>query len=188
MKISKIAKTIGGYTFRKTIEPDKHGNVFVLQANNIVNGKNIEDVGGFIRTSFQGLRTATFLQKNDVIIVSRGTGHGSFRASVFLSENLNVIASSSLFIIRLLDKDILADYLALYLNSLDGQNKLFKIAIGSSFHAIPRKALDDLDIPVPNIEKQKLIIKLNINIKEQQKLVDYKYKLIDNIFNQALIS
>jgi len=93
-----------------------------------------------------------------------------------------------LFIIRLLDKDILADYLALYLNSLDGQNKLFKIAIGSSFHAIPRKALDDLDIPVPNIEKQKLIIKLNINIKEQQKLVDYKYKLIDNIFNQALIS
>lgn len=188
MKISKIAKTIGGYTFRKTIEPDNHGNVFVLQANNIINGQNIENINGLIKTSFQGLRTTTFLQKNDVILVSRGSGHGSFRAAVFLSDNSNVIASSSLFIIRLIDKDVLADYLAIYLNSLDGQNKLFKIAIGSSFHAIPRKALDDLEIPIPSIEKQKLIINLSINIKEQQKLVDYKYGLIDNIFNKILIS
>jgi len=188
LKISEIAKTIGGYTFRKSIESDKSGNVFVLQANNINNGKNIENTDDFIKTSFQGFRTATFLQKNDIVLVSRGTGFGSFRSVVFLSGDSNVIASSSLFIVRLLNKNILPDYLTLYLNSSEGQNKLLKIASGSHFQAIPRKEFDNIDIPIPTLEKQKLMIDLNDNIKKQQDLVSRKYKIMENIINQSFTS
>ena len=159
---------IGGYTFRKTIEPDSSGNVFVLQANNIFAGQKIDRTDNLIKTSFTGSRTATFLQKNDVVLVSRGMGHGAFRSVVFLSDSSNVIASASLFIIRLLDNNVLPDYLVVYLNSIEGQNRLLKIGSGSHFQTLPRREFEKLEIPIPPLDKQKMIVDLFENINRQK--------------------
>ena len=167
-KITNVADIINGYTFRGAIETIKNSDVFVLQAKDIIQGQNISDTNKLTPIAFKGVRTASFLQKNDVVVVSRGTGAGSFRSVVF-NSNENVIASSSLLILRIKKKEILPEYVSLYLNSSYGQNKILETVVGSYIHAISRKKFEEeIKIPIPSLEKQESLVKL-IKISNSKK-------------------
>ena len=71
--MSDIAEIINGYSFRGAIESVKGGDTFVLQAKDIVQGHNITDLDKLTPITFSGIRTASFLQKNDVVIVANCT-------------------------------------------------------------------------------------------------------------------
>lgn len=187
MKISNFAEVINGYTFRGAIEPLKNGDIFVLQAKDIVSGQNVTDIDKLTPIAFTGTRTASFLQKDDVLIVSRGMGIGSFRSAVFSLETTNVIASSSLLIIRIKKKEILPEYVSLYFNSPDGQNKILETVAGSYIRAISRQKLkEEIEIPIPPLEKQESLIKLNQNIKQQEKIYNRKKQLKQEIINATI--
>ena len=185
-KITNVADIINGYTFRGAIETIKNSDVFVLQAKDIIQGQNISDTNKLTPIAFKGVRTASFLQKNDVVVVSRGTGAGSFRSVVF-NSNENVIASSSLLILRIKKKEILPEYVSLYLNSSDGQNKILETVVGSYIHAISRKKFEEeIKIPIPSLEKQESLVKLNQNIKQQEKIYERKKQLKQEIVNAPI--
>src|ERR1035437_5158900 len=131
MKISNFAEVINGYTFRGAIETLKNGDISVLQAKDIVSGQNVTDIDKLTPIAFSGTRTASFLQKDDVLIVSRGMGAGSFRSAVFSLNTTNIIASSSLLILRIKEKEVLSEYISLYFNSIEGQNKILETVAGS---------------------------------------------------------
>lgn len=186
MKISDIAEIINGYSFRGAIKTITNGDTFVLQAKDIIQGQNIIDTEKLTPIAFSGIRTASFLQKNDIVIVSRGTGAGSFRSVLFNLDG-NVIASSSLLIFRIKKKDILPEYVSLYLNSSDGQNKILETVVGSYIHAISRKKFEkEIEIPIPPLSTQKSLIELNKNIKEQEKIYERKKKLKQEIIGATI--
>ncbi len=186
IKITDFAEVINGYTFRGAIETVEKSDIFVLQAKDVIQGQNITNTNNFTPIAFSGTRTASFLQKNDVVIVSRGTGAGSFRSAIFDSDT-NVIASSSLLILRIKKKEILPEYISLYLNSTDGQNKILETVVGSYIHAISRKKFEEeIEIPIPSSEKQQSLIKLNQNIKQQEKIYERKKELKQQIINASL--
>ena len=60
-----------------------------------------------IKIYIKGVNSEMFLQKNDVVLVSRGLGPGSFRAMPFLLDKDNIIASSTVYIIRITNEKIL---------------------------------------------------------------------------------
>lgn len=187
MKISNFAEVINGYTFRGAIEPLKNGDISVLQAKDIVSGQNVTDIDKLTPIAFTGTRTASFLQKDDVLIVSRGMGIGSFRSAVFSLDTTNIIASSSLLIIRIKNKEILPEYVSLYFNSPDGQNKILETVAGSYIRAISRQKLkEEIEIPIPPLEKQESLIKLNQNIKQQEKIYERKKQLKQEIINATI--
>lgn len=186
MKISNFAEVINGYSFRGAIETIKNGNVFVLQAKDVIYGQDITTAEKLTPINFTGLRTASFLQKNDIVIVARGTGVGSFRSVIFNSDE-NVIASSSLLILRIKKKEISPEYLSLYLNSTDGQNKILQTVVGSYIQAISRKKFEEeIEIPIPTTEKQKSLVALNENITQQEKIYDRRKKLKQQIISATL--
>jgi restriction endonuclease S subunit len=185
MKFKQIASIISGYAFRGAIEADWNGNIFVMQARNVVGGEAFKDVKDLTPVTYEGVRGLAFLQKGDVLVVSRGAGKGSFKASVFESENENTLATSSLLVIRLTSKKILPEYLVAYLNSDLGQDKLLETVSGSYIQAISRKKLEELEIPAPPIEKQDLLVKLYINMHWQQKIKARQGKLYKQIINTA---
>jgi restriction endonuclease S subunit len=124
------------------------------------------------------------LQYNDILIVSRGSGLGSFRSTVFTSSQKNVIASSSVHIIRINDVTVLPKYISLWLNSSEGQKLLLQIVTGGSYiQSILLKNLAELEIPIPPIHTQKSIVALEENIKQQQKILDRKKEIKENIIN-----
>lgn len=187
IKVSEFAVVINGYTFRGAIETVKNEGIFVLQAKDIIQWQNITDTKRLTPIAFTGTRTASFLQKNDVVIVSRGTGAGSFRSTVFDSEDTNIIASSSLLILRIKKKEILPEYIALYFNSLGGQNKILQTVIGSYIQAISRRKFEEeMEIPLPLLHIQQSLVNLNKNIKQQEKIYERKKKLKQQIIEATI--
>ncbi len=185
-KILQFAKVINGYTFRGAIKTAINKEIFVLQAKDIVQGQNISNADKLTPIAFKGTRTTSFLQKNDVVIVSRGTGAGSFRSAIFASDE-NVIASSSLLILRIKMKEVLPEYISLYLNSTEGQNKILETVVGSYIHAISRKKFEkEIEIPIPSLDKQKSLINLNQNIQQQELIHERKKFLKQQIINASL--
>jgi restriction endonuclease S subunit len=158
----------------------------VLQAKNIQANQDIKDINDFVTISDKSLRNPYFLQHNDILLVSRGSGIGSFRSSIFASDNPKVMPSSSVHVIRIQDVTVLPKYISLYLNSLDGQKALSQIVTGASYiQSILVKNLIDLEIPIPPIHMQKSIIALHENITDQERILKRKQEIQKNIINAS---
>jgi len=185
-KISQISKIASGYTFRGSIENDPKGQIFVLQAKNVSVNEDISNTEDLATISNESLRNPFFLERNDILLVSRGSGLGSFKSTVFTSDDKNVMPSSSIYSIRITDAIVLPKYVSLYLNSLDGQKSLSKIVTGAShIQSILVKNLIDLSIPIPPIHLQKSIIALHENIMNQERIFKRKQELQKNIINSS---
>jgi restriction endonuclease S subunit len=180
MKLGDIAQVIPGYAFRGAIKPDITGDTFVLQAKDLVQGLPITGTDTLTSIALE-VAYSSFLQKHDVLLVSRGMKAGSFRSTVFMAEDTNVIASASVHVIRPATLNVIPEYLSHYLNSKKGQDDLTQIVTGSYIGAIPRRSLEQIRIPIPDLNKQKAIVDLFNNIQAQQKLLDRKKQLKQQI-------
>lgn len=180
----QIAEIVSGYTFRESIENDAQGDIFVLQAKNIFKNTGISSTNTLIKISSKTLRNPYFIKHNDIVIVSRGSGPGSFRSAVFTLDEDNIMSSSSVHIIRIKDVTVLPKYISLYLNSLEGQKSLSQIVTGTSYiQSLLVKNLSELEIPIPPLHIQKSFISLAENIATQEKLLKRKQELTENILN-----
>lgn len=183
MQIKDIANVITGYTFRGAVKPENNGNVFVFQAKDLVRGKLVTDINSLTRIIHEVKEYSGYLKKNDVLLVARGMKSGAFRSTVFISNAQNVIPSSSVHIIRVTVPNVLPEYISQYLNSSKGQDDLSEIVSGSYIGAILRKDLENVDIPIPSVQKQKTIVNLFNNIQEQQSISNQENKIKQNIIN-----
>ena len=185
-KLSEIADIVSGYTFRGSIENDPKGDIFVLQAKNISINQDILNTNDLITVSDKSIRNPYFLEHNDILLVSRGSGAGSFRSAVFASDDVNVMPSSSVYVIRIKDVTVLPKYVSLYLNSQDGQKTLAQIVTGASYiQSILVKNLTDFPIPIPPIHTQKSIIALHENIIDQERIFKRKQEIQKTIINAS---
>lgn len=184
-KLYEAGAVIAGYTFRGAIIPDDVGSTCVFQAKDLVQGVPFEDTGSLTRVSHDAPGYSGHLRNNDVLLVARGMKAGSFRSTVFRSNALNVIASSSVHVIRITKPHILPEYVSLYLNSKNGQQALTEIVSGSYIGALPRSALGNIEIPVPTVEKQKILVDLFSNIRDQQRILERERELKESIINSA---
>lgn len=187
-KIDKIAEVFSGYTFRGRVEEDPQGDIFVLQAKDLSAYLDISGVNRLVPVSSESLRRPLFLRYNDVLLVSRATGTGLFRSTVFTGAAENVMPSSSVHVIRVNDVSILPKYLSLYLNSEAGQKSLQQIVTGAYVQSILIKNLLEYQIPIPPIHAQKTLIALYENFLKQKQLVKRKQELKQNIINAVFIN
>lgn len=179
--LNEISEIIAGYTFREALKQDFNGETHVLLAKNI-NVDGTVNYPELIRINFVAPRTNTFVAKDDVLLSSRGI----FRAGVFGKEAKNIIAASSLFILRIKDSNVIPEYLAIYLNSEIGQNSIQKILTGSTIKTVLRGALEDLSIPIPLLNVQEMIIEISVNWQKREKLLNRKKNLGKNIAEGAI--
>lgn len=181
MKLGDISDIIAGFAFRGAITPDKDGDVLVFQAKDLLRGVFVTDVTNLSPISSSLAGRAEYLRTDDILLIARGMKMGAFRSTVFKSDALNVMASASVHIIRVNSRDVLPEYLSHYLNSKDGQDALSQIVTGSYIGALPRRSLSQLKIPIPNLHKQKAIVDLYQNIQLQQRILDRKSHLKQQI-------
>ncbi|MFH1900575.1 MAG: restriction endonuclease subunit S [Patescibacteria group bacterium] len=179
--IKDIALVIAGYTFRTALKPHLNGSLAVIQAKDISSDLYINK-NNLTKIDLQKYQTNAIIERSDIIISSRG----NFKANVIKDNTNNIIAASSVYVLRLLNKDVSPEYLAIYLNSLSGQKKIKEKRTGSVIKTILRKDLEDLKIPIPDQDTQQKIIELYKNNKAQQKLLTKKKILINQIVETSI--
>lgn len=179
--LNQIVEIIAGYTFRGAIEKDPNGAVFVLQAKDIREDLFLDDAK-LIKTTIATSHTKAFVQTGDVVISSRGF----FRAAVFKTDQ-TVLAASSIYLLRIKNSAVLLpEYLAIYLNSVAGQRNLSQFLTTGTIRSLLKKDLEKISVPVPSIEKQKQIIRLDENVRQQALLVNRKVTAQKNVLNGIL--
>lgn len=188
-KLNELAEIFSGYTFRNSIKDENGGVISVLQAKDVLANVVIQDTSFLTKVSDSSFRNPLYLKNNDVLITSRGAQYGSFKSTVFVSDNPMVMPSSSLVVIRIPGQNLLPKYLSWYLNSDGGQKAIMQLATGGSFiRSILPKKLGELTIPLPNLEIQKSIIVLHENMEKQEKLLTRKHTIIQKVINAQLIN
>lgn len=188
VSLKEIASVHAGYLFREAIQPSLTGAVAVLQAKDVESDEPIVETSTFSVISQAPVRTEAYLQKNDVVLVARAAGPGGFRSTVFRTSGMRVVASASILIVRLKSLLIIPEYLALYLNSVQGQRQLGEDLSGATIKAIPRQALEDLEISLPSLEVQKQIVALHDIIRKKEHLYFRKIQIERSMLNYLLQS
>jgi restriction endonuclease S subunit len=97
------------------------------------------------------------LKKGDVLLATKG---GSPFAVIYDGRYAPAIASSVFTVLRIHDFNvILPTYLQWFLNHPSTTKKLVEAAKGTSTQHIARDVIEQLELPVPSIIKQEMIIK-----------------------------
>lgn len=144
-------------------KPEENGDVVYLQA------KHFDENGNLQAELYRDIKSDKItsrhmLKVGDVLFAAKGTKNF---AAVFEKHNLPAVASTSFFVLRIAEPNVLPEYLAWFLNHPTTQVLLKNKARGTSIPSIRKTDLDEMEITIPSIEKQKLTVKLTMLANEE---------------------
>lgn len=180
MQIGNLCTTRVGHSFRKKMVNNPEGTTKIVHPRNICGD-------GFLKFSSPPLQTSIAskrpLKNGEILLQNKGR----FAAAVFnMPKNECWITPASVIVLTLKTKKALPEYIALYLNSTKGQQKLNRVKELSSIPFVTRPNLEKIEIPIPPLKKQQMLIDLNKTISKYKDLTEQKTKLLINIMNSEL--
>lgn len=154
--LKDIAEIQAGYSFREGITPVDGGSVRVIQIKDIgAFGDVLED--DLVAVDGDHLKNDFFVRTGDVLLTTRGT---SRRAAAIGEEMESTIFVAQIFAIRNLNKKVLPEYLAWYLNQAPAQEHFDTFTSGATIQNVRKDVLAALPVDVPSIETQRLVLKI----------------------------
>ncbi len=123
------------------------------------------------------------LKKGDVLFAAKGSKNF---AAWYEDDKMPAVASTSFFVIRLIDNNVLPGYLTWFLNHPDTQTLLKGQAIGSSIASISKAVLSELEVPIPSIQKQELILMI-FNLRNRERNLKQQIENLREIEIQNLL-
>jgi len=176
-----LKKKIGNIADIRTgiwAKPHLNGDVVYLQA------KHFDEEGNVVARLhpdlyFNEISQKHFLNPGDIVFAAKGIKNF---AAVFEAHNQSAVASTSFFVIKLLDDKVLPQYLAWFLNHPETQKYLKTFARGTSIASISKSVLEQLEVPVPDNQAQENILRIAELRKKQRKLTFE----IDNLKEQYI--
>ncbi len=179
MKLHQIAKINSGI-YTNTIS---EGEIYYIQARDFDEDRNL--VSHLTPSlSYAENLEKHYLKPGDVLIVAKGA---SFLSAVYDGSYSPSVASTVFLVIQLNDKcQVEPQYLSWYLNQNSIQSFLMSLSRGTSIPSINKKMLLDVEIPVPSLLKQKIIIELS-GLKRKERMLKRKIEeLKENQMNQLI--
>ena len=124
------------------------------------------------------------LQKEDLLFAGKGTTY----LCMLFNLDIKAVASTTLYVIRVQNDNILPEYLCWYLNQPNMVSKIRASQIGSSTPLIHKSTLEGLEIPVPNIAIQQKVMEISKLQKRETYLINTLAEKRASIVNQLLIN
>ncbi len=182
VKIENIADIQSGL-YLKT-EPD--GDVVYLQIKDFdSNGRLIFNPEPLIKDN--GKLSNHLLFEGDLLFAAKGTSNF---CTVYKKEIGKAVATSSFFVLRIIEPRILPDFLCWFLNTPGILKILKSSAVGSSIPSITKSMIGDIEFEIPSIEKQRLLVDIsNLQVREEElyKSISYQKKaLTDRILFETI--
>jgi restriction endonuclease S subunit len=185
-KIKSIANIRLGYSFRSKIQKDYSGNVQVIQMKDLTNEFKV-NTNNLDKTEIQNIKTHFLVQKNDLIFRTRGS---DTTACILDEEVENVILVAPLLRIRIEPQNVLPEYVLWYINQTPAQVFLNSRAKGTFQKMITKKVIEELEIEIPTLEKQKRVVEISKLLQKERmlikKLISKKDKYISTILLNSI--
>ena len=185
IKLKKLANVQMGYSFRSRLEASDAGGVAVIQMKDLLDDNTV-GCDDLVKTNLDAVKKHHFVQRGDLVFRSRGQ---ITTAAVLLDVPGQAVVAAPLLRIRVNKPDkILPEYLNWYISQRDAQIYLTSRAKGSAQKMISKQAIEDLEVALPSLEKQKNIVELaTLSAREQtllHTLADKREQYISTVLMQ----
>lgn len=159
------------------LKPSPVANSLYLQVNNFdSNGCMYSEQKPTI--ALDNTNSKYLLREKDLLFVAKGT---NLFCAIFQTQEYNAVASSSFLVIKIINKSsVLPEYLCWFLNLPTTLQYLSINAKGTAIPSISKATMEELNIPILSIDKQKTILAIAELQKEEERL----YKRIISKRNQ----
>jgi excinuclease UvrABC nuclease subunit len=185
VKIKKLANVQMGYSFRSRLEASEGGGVAVIQMKDLLDDNTV-GCEGLVRINMEAMKDHHLAQRGDLVFRSRGQ---VTTAAVLLEDPGKAVVAAPLLRIRVTKPDkVLPEYLNWYISQRDAQIFLTSRAKGTVQKMISKQAIEDLEVALPSLEKQKNIVELaTLSAREQtllHTLADKREQYISKVLMQ----
>lgn len=168
IKIKKVATVQMGYSFRSRLEASEGGSVSVIQMKDLLDDNTV-GCDGLMRIDMEVVKEHHLARKGDLVFRSRGY---IATAAVLLDDPGNAVVAAPLLRIRVTKPEaVLPEYLNWYISQRDAQIFLTSRAKGTAQKMISKQAIEELEVALPSMEKQKAIVELASLIAMEQALL-----------------
>ena len=155
MLLPNICEIRSGYTERGRLEVAQSGGVLAIQLGDVSPEGGVQ-VEHLTRLQIEVPPDRYFVRAGDVLFRSRG--EKTTAAAIPQEFPEAALALLPLIVLRPQHGSLLPEYLAWAINQAPAQRHLEASARGTSMRMIPRSAFDDLNIDVPDLHAQRLIV------------------------------
>lgn len=125
------------------------------------------------------------LQEGDVLFAAKGSKRF---ATVYRDSYGAAVASSTFLVLTITQRELLCpEYLAMYLTVLGEQKAFSTMAMGSSLPIVSITSLASLEIPLPTLEKQKKLIRVQTLAQRQRALLQQITQLQTEVINRKIL-
>lgn len=175
-KLKDIANILSGVYLR----PSPSGNIVYLQASDL---QALPVVNTTLRVDFVPKLSRYMLQQGDILFAGKGT---KYLCQTF-NLNIQAVPSTTLYIIRPDQKQVLPEYLCWFLNLPQTETAIKATQVGSSMPMVLKSSLEELEAPVPDLATQSHILKIaSLQQREQHLLAAIAEKRVQ-VTNQILL-
>jgi len=168
MLLHRLANIQSGHHSRGRIDLLEDGSHFLFQARDVDVHSLTYRIDTMIRFYPDMSHRDLILKKDDILFMARGIRN----YSVLLREIPEpTLAAACFFIVRVSNKVVLPSYLCWYLNQTPVEHYLSRYS-GRGVHmpVVRRSVLENIEVPVPALEIQKKIMKMDSLMREEQDL------------------
>lgn len=157
-----------GYSFRSRLEASEGGNLAVIQMKDLLDDNTV-GCDDLVKINMEAVKKHHLARRGDLVFRSRG--HVT-TAAILLEDPGKAVVAAPLLRIRVTKPDkVLPEYLNWYISQRDAQIFLTSRAKGTVQKMISKQAIEDLDIVLPSLEKQKSIVALALLSAREQTLL-----------------
>ena len=158
VSLKEVVTVQTGYSFRSRLDTSERGNVAVIQMKDLRDDNNTVDCKDLIRVDMDRVKERHLARKGDLVFRSRGLVTTS---AVLLEDPGRAVVAAPLLRIRINDYDrVLPEYLNWYIGQREVQLFLDSRAKGTFQKMIGKEAIEDLEVFLPVLEKQKCIVEV----------------------------
>jgi len=182
--LKKILKGIAQLSSGIYTKPDLDGEVYYVQAKHFSSDGEFDfSVKPDLR--LEGKIEKHLLQTGDILLAVKGSNN----FAVSYKGRVKAVASSTFIVIRLKNQTtVLPDFLVWYLNHTQTQLFFKDKAKGSGIPSISISSIEEMELSIPDIEKQRMILNLSkLRIREKQ-IRQQLTILRDNYIQQQLLN
>lgn len=150
MRLSQVVQIIPGVPFRSRIEGEVGGACAVVQPRDLRSDGTV-DVEGAVRIAAPPVSPKGFLQPGDIVFQPRGTRYSVAQVK---ETHQPAITAAPLYILRADTGRLDPNFLLALLQSSAIQAALRQDAVGTYVPQVPRQAVENLRIELPDLPSQ----------------------------------
>lgn len=185
--LSEVVDIRTGYAFRGSVESTRCGNRLLVQMKNFDSLKKgkVQDLS---KTDVNVRVDEWLLKAEDILLRGRGE---NLTPLLVEKKFEGALFTHPLIRLRAVDSSVLPGYLYWYFSRFVVQMKILQFSTGSASKIINLNSLRDLEIDIPSLSVQKMIVEVLALFEEEEKLLKVitakKMKLMHCITEELML-